>query len=423
MNGLPGLVGSGMPETFEMLRVLKFLNQSLTTYQRPISIPTEFSSFMHSLKDILHDFFNEFPCGESSKDLENTSEFDFWDKSNNARERYRASVLGNLVGTFEEWPAAAVLPLLQQMIVKTNAGIKRALGMTPRGETPTYFYYEADDFYTEPNSKNPLAPPLVFPRSFKVHTVPLFLEGPTRHLKVIDDTHMKQAVYKKVKSSGLYDEELGMYKISADLKSCVPNIGRMMAFAAGWLENESVWLHMSYKFYLELLRGGLYQEFFDEIKTGLVPFMDPLKYGRSPVEASSFIVPSVFPDSTLHGTGFLARLSGSTAEFLSMWALMMAGNEPFFIDRNGITNLQFRPILPGWLFTNDTNEVSFTFLGHTLVTYHNPDRKDTWGNVPISATLVADNGNITLVDAALFTSDEIVNMVRNQRVEKIDVYF
>ena len=30
---------------------------------------------------------------------------------------------------------------------------------------------------------------------------------------------------------------------------------------------------MSYKFYLELLRAGLYTEFFEEIKTGLVPFM------------------------------------------------------------------------------------------------------------------------------------------------------
>ena len=53
------------------------------------------------------------------------------------------------------------------------------------------------------------------------------------------------------------------------------DIGRMMAFTPGWLENQSVWLHMSYKFYLELLRAGLYDEFFNEIKTGLVPFMDP----------------------------------------------------------------------------------------------------------------------------------------------------
>lgn len=87
-------------------------------------------------------------------------------------------------------------------------------------------------------------------------------------------------------------------------------IGRMMAFSPGWLENQSIWLHMSYKFLLELLRGGLYEEFYQDIKTGLVPFMDNKVYGRSPLEASSFIVSSAFPDKKLHGAGFLARLSG-----------------------------------------------------------------------------------------------------------------
>jgi len=61
--------------------------------------------------------------------------------------------------------------------------------------------------------------------------------------------------------------------------------------------------------------------FFEEIKTGLVPFMDNKVYGRSPLEAASFIVSSAFPDPKLHGASFLARLSGSTAEMLSMWAV------------------------------------------------------------------------------------------------------
>jgi hypothetical protein len=58
---------------------------------------------------------------------------------------------------------------------------------------------------------------------------------------------------------------------------------------------------MSYKFYLELLRGSLYTEFFEEIRTGVVAFMDPEVYGRSPLEVSSFIVSSVFPDEKMHG--------------------------------------------------------------------------------------------------------------------------
>ena len=104
------------------------------------------------------------------------------------------------------------------------------------------------------------------------------------------------------------------------------------------------------KFYLELLKGKLYDEFFHEISTGLIPFMDNARYGRSPIEASSFIVSSCFPDAKLHGSGYLARLSGSTAEFLSMWAIMMAGHQPFTTNEDGQLILKFSPILPGMNF-------------------------------------------------------------------------
>jgi hypothetical protein len=79
------------------------------------------------------------------------------------------------------------------------------------------------------------------------------------------------------------------------------NVGRLLAFSPGWLENQSIWLHMTYKFLLELLRGRLYDEFYAELTTNLVPFMNASVYGRSPLEATSYIVSSAFPDASLHG--------------------------------------------------------------------------------------------------------------------------
>jgi hypothetical protein len=61
-------------------------------------------------------------------------------------------------------------------------------------------------------------------------------------------------------------------------------------------------------------------------------------YGRSPIEADSFIVSSAFPDPKMHGAGFQARLSGSTAEFLSMYLLMMQGEYPFGVNTNTETH-------------------------------------------------------------------------------------
>ena len=52
-------------------------------------------------------------------------------------------------------------------------------------------------------------------------------------------------------------------------------------------------------------------------------------YGRSTLENSSFIASSVNPNPDVHGRGFVARLSGSTTEMISMWIQMMMGGKVF----------------------------------------------------------------------------------------------
>ena len=72
------------------------------------------------------------------------------------------------------------------------------------------------------------------------------------------------------------------------------------------------------------------------------------------IDKYAFIASSVNPDPSLHGRGFVARLSGSTAEFISMWNLMMWGKHPFVMEE-GRLQLQLQPVLPAWLFDdNDT---------------------------------------------------------------------
>jgi hypothetical protein len=212
-----------------------------------------------------------------------------------------------------------------------------------------------------------------------------------------------------------------MFKISGSLKGMGQEIGRMMAFSPGWLENESVWLHMSYKFYLELLRGKLFDAFYLEIQTGLVPFMDAEVYGRSPIEAASFIVSSAFPDKKLHGASFLARLSGSTAEFLSMWSLITQGPNPFGINEDGELILSLEPALASWLFRED-GTVSFVFLGMCKVTYHNPLRQDTWNMRAVRYDLQFLDGSKHSQEG-LVIGPELAIATRNLQVRSIDVFF
>jgi hypothetical protein len=213
-----------------------------------------------------------------------------------------------------------------------------------------------------------------------------------------------------------------MYKVNASLAELPPDIGRAQAFPPGWLENESIWLHMEYKYLLEMLRAGLYKEFFEEFQATLVPFLDSKTYGRSPLENSSFIVSSAYPDASLHGAGFVARLSGSTAEFLSIWSFMMAGKQPF-VMRDGQLQLSLQPALPGWLFTAE-GCASFSFLGKCMVTYHNPKRVDTFadGARIQRIELRTDDGKSIKIDGDVIGHPHAA-LVRDGRVEQIDLFF
>ena len=121
-----------------------------------------------------------------------------------------------------------------------------------------------------------------------------------------------------------------------------------------------------------------------------------------------------------HGRGFVARLSGVTAEFLSMWATMMAGRQPFFM-RDGQLHLALQPALPAWLF-DEQNQLSFRFLGHTTVTIHNPARLDTWQTSPSRAVLTPANRAALELPGALI-GPPYAAMVRSGQIEAIHIYF
>jgi hypothetical protein len=291
---------------------------------------------------------------------------------------------------------------------------------------PTYFYYEVVDYDYVLDAHNhrqldEQGRPFVRARSFKRHTLPPFLEGPTKLLKILDDKQEAERVHSQVMKSPLYDQPLEMFRVCTSLAGETHEIGRARAFTPGWLENESIFTHMSYKYLLALLQAELYDEFFTHFPKALPPNMDPQVYGRSLLENCSFIVSSAHPDKSLHGAGFVARLSGVAAEFLSIWRIMMAGKNPFYYQ-DGQLLLALKPVLPGWLFT-ESGTVTFTFLGHTAVTYHNPSRIDTYQPGVDSYQIVLyleDDQKVTLQKGVI--GSPYAEMVRTGQVKFIDVF-
>ena len=377
LNGLPGLSGSSLCETFELKRLAFLMVQYLEALgleeADSVTLPEEVVIFVSKMDDLLRD---------SLRRASAASPHAFWDAATSFKEKYRASIVNGVSGAERRVGLDFLKTFLERAREKVDLGIEKAFD-AKRGLYPTYFQNEVVRF-------KPLA--------FRQSSLPYFLESNVHAMKVEKDPSRRKALHNSVRKSTLLDTKLGMYKVNESMAPASLEVGRARVFTPGWLENESIWLHMEYKYLLELLKAGLYEDFFHDFKKALVPFQPAERYGRSLMENSSFIVSSVFPDASLHGTGFVARLSGSTAEFLQMWLHMNIGKRPFVLGPDGKVSLRFEPHLPASLFTNKetvrvyvdkrgedqavkipSQSFAFLFLGKTLVVYSNKRGLDTFG--------------------------------------------
>jgi hypothetical protein len=400
MNGLPGLFGSGISETIELKRVSRYLADHFDqteTYQFPV----EFTEFTQSMIHVLEDEIDDFA---------------YWNKANDVKEIYRKDIrFGSK--QIENIPAEMIKKALKLVDNKVDMALNKAYRFGG-GIYPTYLVHEVTDY--EPNMENN-APkignyglPTVSPKSFVVRALPFYLEAPARAMKISKNKGNLAQMYTRIKQSNIYDHELKFYKTSEFLDKESNEIGRGRSFTKGWQERESNFLHMTYKYLLGLLKAGLYDEFYEEIKTNLTCFMDPEVYGRSTLENSSFIASSINPDPEVRGQGFVARLSGSTAEMLSIWAYMMYGKNPFVTEKNELT-LNLQPKLHHSFFKNQ--ELTFEFLGSTKVTYINQHDINTY-----DASFRIKHYELDGVEYQIIQG-EVAEQLRQGKFKQLRVYF
>ncbi len=402
LNGLPALLGSSLCETFELKRWLVFLLTALDALRvndaATTALPEELREFLIDLQRRLK------------------QEASFWERSAQAKERYRSRVRLGFSGAETSLTMRELKAFLRQAIGKVDRGIQAAYNKRQR-LYHSYFTYTVTAQTTTGGEH-----PTVTPTAWKRHALPPFLGGMVHALRMEPDPKRAKALHHAVRKSPLYDRRLGMYRVCAPLTDESEEIGRCRIFTPGWLEHQSIWLHMEYKYLLELLRSGLYAEFYQDLFKTLIPFQPPARYGRSILENSSFLVSSVYPDRTLHGAGFVARLSGATAEFLHLWLWMTAGKSPFSVTARGELSLRFDPILSKEFFTA-SGRFAFRFLGRTQVTYLNPRRLSTFGQpraIPRTIRLQPRTGSrIELAHGTV--PPPYAAMVRAGEIERIDV--
>lgn len=405
MNGIPGLLGSGMAETLELERIVNFLKKEMDC-GRNYRVPEEIAILIRGTADKLASLADG-----------KINQFAYWDAVSTVRETYRDMVQHTMTGKETELSAEEIQSYLSMAHDKILSGIQKAKELGG-GLMPTYITYKADDFNvrTDENGEPVLTHyglPGAEVRHFVPVLLPAFLEGPARYLKTLSDHEEAARLYHTVKESDLFDRKLQMYKTSVPIDDMGMDNGRIRAFTPGWQERESVFLHMSYKYQLGLLKAGLYDEFYEEMKHVMIPFLDPAVYGRSTLENSSFIASSLNPDPSTHGRGFVARLSGSTTEVLSMWCTMMAGEHPFTV-KGGVLNFALQPALAGWMF-DENGEVRFQMCSDTTVIYKNASRKNTYGEGGVSVKDIRIDG--TSYGTAL--TAEMAESVRNGQIKEM----
>jgi hypothetical protein len=408
LNGLPALFGSSSCETFELKRLAIFMKEAIkNSGMENISLSEEVSEFLRALSELI----NKNLCDNSSD-----KDFQYWDSSYGLRESYRARTRLGFSGKEIEISGPDALDFLDKAIQKIDLGLEKA-----KDEKKALYY---GYFINEVAEYDLIDNTFVKPKKFVQKKAPLFLEGQMHALRLTKDAQSALAIYEATKQSLLFDRKLKMYKVTAPLKSMPEEIGRCYAFTPGWLENESVWLHMEYKYLLEILEHGLYDEFFQDFKNVLIPFQKPEVYGRSILENSSFIVSSAFPYPNLQGNGFVARLSGSTVEFLQLWLHMNSGKKPFFLNEKNELNLRFSPVLPGWLFSAKEKTYSFRFLSNIPVVYHNPKKGDTFGKdgVRVKKIILNQDGGKTVEIASDTVPSPYAREIRERKVKSLDIY-
>ena len=390
LNGLPGIFGSSVNETIELKRLVDFTRTLLLDMAGVLSLPVELADFLFALEALLQ-------RPGLRPDI-------FWHESGAQKELYREKVFMGFAGANCEILFDTVQCFLGRVSSYLDAAIAKA--RTEQGIL-TYFAYEAEQYHEIEHGRVEVI-------SFRQKPLPLFLEGFVHAMRIAKPQEA-QALYATVRNSELFDKPLGMYRLNVALGENALALGRMGVFNYGWLENGSIFLHMHYKFVLEMVRAGLIDAFYHEMKKLLVAFRDPEQYGRNPIENSSFLVSSGFTvDPRQHGRGCVARLSGSTVELLHLWIYLVLGPAPFVFEGG---RLVFRPtpILSKTLFSTDEQSVNFfnvkenlpadtvacAFLGTTLLVYINPSRQDTFGDnavLPASYHLYGRDGSQQMVE-------------------------
>lgn len=213
---LPGLFGSSVGESVELVRLLNLLMGVFQEFpEETLRVPEEvWWLFREELRLVGGEYLER---GDPGRDHW------LWNALSTLREEYRERTRLGFEGSEVEVRAGDLLDGLRTLREKLMGKLEEVIKEN-NGLMPMYFYYEPIEWEIGEDSEVRIL-------RFRRKGMPLFLEGIVKQFRLFrEDKGYLKELYKKVKESDLYDRKLKMYKLNSSLKDQPIEIGRAKAF-------------------------------------------------------------------------------------------------------------------------------------------------------------------------------------------------
>ena len=184
MNGLPGMVGSGMPETYELYLLIQYVKKVVDTYDRHIVVPSELGVMISAIEEALDTLDSAGYEEEEDLPLDVPQPlFEYWDTVATAREEYRQKVEYYFYGNTTSFTAKKVSRMTERWLSEIEKGVKRSFKFGSKGFgddgtsgiPPCFFSYDVTEWEVN-GGHNSVGLPLVDAKGMRVGMFPLFLE-------------------------------------------------------------------------------------------------------------------------------------------------------------------------------------------------------------------------------------------------------
>lgn len=128
------MVGSGMPETYEMYQLLSYVKKVVDKYDRPVVVPAELAEMISVVNAALDKVEASGFTDPESVEFEVPSElFTYWDTVATARETYRAKVQTYFSGETHSYDASTLSEMVGLWLEQIEAGMARAIKFGSHG--------------------------------------------------------------------------------------------------------------------------------------------------------------------------------------------------------------------------------------------------------------------------------------------------